>query len=345
MKTYTTHRQNSSHFYLIGLLSFLLASCGSYQNTSYHDNDGVYGSSTNRYAQTNNNNVNNQYKDYFRSLQDDNQPTEIFTDVDSYGSYSANDSTQTASVAYPAWGSANSEVSINVYSDPTWSMGFGWGYPYYGWGYGGGYWGNYWGAGYWGGGYWGGGWGYPGYYGPGWGYPGYWGPRYYANYSYNYGRRGSAAYYGGRNYASNRSYAANRSFTNRSYSSDRTYSTNRSGYTTNRNYTTNRSNSYSDYRRGSSVNGRSYNNGSTSSPTFSNRRSYTPSNNSSYDYSNRRSSSSAPSNRSYNNSSSAPTRSYSPSPSRSSNSSGSMRSSGGGGGGGRSYGGGGGGRR
>ncbi|WP_230406399.1 hypothetical protein [Flavobacterium fluviale] len=157
MKTNISIRQNSNHFYLLGLLSLLLASCGSYQNSSYHDNDGVYGnSSSNRYVQQSSG-TNNQYKDYFRSLQDDNQPTEIFTDVDNYTNYAENDSTQTASVGYPAWGSSNSEVSVNVYSDPTWSFGFGMGYPYYGWGYGG---------------YWG--WGYPGYWGGGWGYPSYW---------------------------------------------------------------------------------------------------------------------------------------------------------------------------
>ena len=189
MKTSISLRQNSAHFYLIGLLSFLAASCGSYQNTSYNDNDGVYGGSSRTYAQTTTTGTNNQYKEYFKSLQDDNQPTEIFTDVDSYGNYAENDSTQTVTTnAYPAWGSANTEVAVNYYSDPTWSIGFGlgWGYPYYGWGYGGGYWGY---PGY--------AWGYPGYWGPGWGYPGYWGGGYgyrYNNYAYNYGRRGSAAY-------------------------------------------------------------------------------------------------------------------------------------------------------
>ncbi len=75
MKTSTSLRQNSSYFYLIGLLSFLLASCGSYQNTSYHDNDGVYGKSTNTYTQTATTNTNNQYKDYFKSIQDDESTT------------------------------------------------------------------------------------------------------------------------------------------------------------------------------------------------------------------------------------------------------------------------------
>jgi hypothetical protein len=328
MKTSTTLRQNSSHFYLIGLLSFLLASCGSYQNTSYQDNDGVYGGSQRTYAQTANN-TNNQYKDYFRSLQDDNQPTEIFTDVDSYGNYAQNDSTQTTATAYPAWGSSNSEVSVNVYSDPTWSIGFGfgYGYPYYGWGYGG-YWGypSYWGPG----------WGYPGWGYPGWGYPGYYRP-YYNNYSYNYGRRGSAAYYGGRNYGYDRNYTGRGNY-NRNYTTNRSYNTNR------RDYTTNRSNGYTDFRRSSTVNGRSYN---STNPTFTDRRGSSAQYNGG-DY-NRRSSSTTNSNRSYNynNSNSSPARSYSPSPSRSMNSGGggSMRSSGGGGGGGRSYGGGGGGRR
>ena len=127
MKTSTSYRQNSGYLYAIGLLGFLLTSCGSYQNSSYN-NDGVYGNSSTTYAQTNS--TNNQYKDYFKSLQNDGMPTEIFTDVDSYGSYAENDSTQVASAtAYPSWGSSNSEVSVNVYSDPYWSMGgfgFGW---------------------------------------------------------------------------------------------------------------------------------------------------------------------------------------------------------------------------
>jgi len=323
MKTSTTLRQNSSHFYLIGLLSLLVASCGSYQNTSYQDNDGVYGGSTRTYAQSTTNSANSQYKDYFKSLQDtDDQPTEIFTDVDSYGNYAENDSTQVAAKAYPAWGSANSDVSVTVYSDPMWSfgIGFGWGYPYYGYGYGYG-----WGYPYYG-------WGYPGYY-PGWGYPGYY-PGYgygYNNYSYNYGRRGSAAYYGSRGYSTRSSYNS----TGRNYSG-------RGNYTTNRNSYTNRSTNYSDLRRSSNVNGRSY-----SSPTFTNRRGTAQGQNNSYNY-NR---SGTTTNRSYNNANSNSSRTYSPSPSRSMNSGGgSMRSSGGGGsygggGGGRSGGGGGGGGR
>ncbi|WP_026728067.1 hypothetical protein [Flavobacterium denitrificans] len=330
MKTSTYLRQNSSYFYLIGLLSFLLASCGSYQNTSYYDNDGVYGKPTNTYAQTNTTSTNNQYKDYFKSLQDADQPTEIFTDVDNYGNYAINDSTQTATVAYPAWGSASTETSVVVYNDPSWywGIGFGWGYPYYGYG---------WGYPWYGWGY------YPGWGYPGWGYPGC-GYGYYANYNYSYGRRGSAAYYGSRGYASRSSSYAGRNYVGREYAgrsysgsnlSSRSYAGRSSNYSTN-------GRSYSDFRRSSSVNGRTY-----SSPSFTDRRSTTQGRSSGYDYSNR--SSAGATNRSYTPNSSS-SRTYSPSPSRSSNSSGaSMRSGGGGsyggGGGGRSYGGGGGGGR
>ncbi|WPO79024.1 hypothetical protein [Flavobacterium sp. KACC 22761] len=333
MKTYTNLRQNSSYFYLIGLLSFLLASCGSYQNTSYYDNDGVYGKSTNTYAQTTTTGVNNQYKDYFKSLQDENQPTEIFTDVDNYGNYAVNDSTQTASVAYPAWGSGTTETSVTYYSSPTWSfgIGFGWGYPYYGYG---------WGYPYYGWGYYPG-WGYPGWGYPGWGYPGY---GYYGNYSYSYGRRGSAAYYGSRGYAYRNSSYAGRNYAGRSYAGNNFTTRNYAGRSS---YSTNNGRSYSDYRRSSSVNGRTY-----SSPTFTDRRGTVQGQSSGYDYANRRSSAGA-TNRSYSTPNSSSSRTYSPSPSRSMNSGGgSMRSSGGGGGysgggggGGRSYGGGGGGGR
>ncbi|WP_211356627.1 hypothetical protein [Flavobacterium daemonense] len=333
MKTSTSLRQNSSYFYLIGLLSFLLASCGSYQNTSYYDNDGVYGKSTNTYAQTTstNANVNNQYKDYFKSLQDENQPTEIFTDVDNYTSnYAVNDSTQTASTtAYPGWGSGTTETSVTYYSDPSfyWGIGFGWGYPYYGYG---------WGYPYYGWGY------YPGWGYPGWGYPGY-GYGYYNNYNYSYGRRGSAAYYGSRGYSSrDYSYASRGSYAGRNYAGRSATTFNGRDYANRSSYTTN-NRGYSDFRRSSSVNGRTY-----SSPTFTDRRSTAQGQSSGYDYANRRSSAGT-TNRSYSPSSDYSSRSYSPSPSRSMNSGGggSARgySGGGGGGGGRSYGGGGGGGR
>ena len=104
--------------------------------------------------------------------------------------------------------------------------GWGWGSPYYGYGWGGypGYWGGYYGGyygGYWGGGYWGGGWGhhhhYPGYY-PGWGGGGHWASNRntYTNRTYSgrsdYGNSSSA-----RRYGSNGSVRSDRSTGTSSY--------------------------------------------------------------------------------------------------------------------------------
>jgi hypothetical protein len=45
------------------IFSFLMASCGSYQNTSYYDNDGIYGTTSNQTSErTVQNTPDNQYK-------------------------------------------------------------------------------------------------------------------------------------------------------------------------------------------------------------------------------------------------------------------------------------------
>ena len=42
MKTYSTINKKYIAFSLFGLLAIGTTSCGSYQNSSYYDNDGVY---------------------------------------------------------------------------------------------------------------------------------------------------------------------------------------------------------------------------------------------------------------------------------------------------------------
>ena len=103
MKTSTLSFQNASLYYIVGFLSILLTSCGSYQNSSYYDSDGIYGNRSNRAVETETpNNPNNQYKDYFGSLQNNNQPVEIFTDVENYNDYSLeNDALQNNGSNYP----------------------------------------------------------------------------------------------------------------------------------------------------------------------------------------------------------------------------------------------------
>jgi hypothetical protein len=288
MKTNALITRKTPFYFLFGLLGAVVTSCGSYQNSSYYDNDGIYATNGEKVVIKDNqpNSTSLQYKQYFNSLQNDNSG-EIFTDVNSYGNNydTENDSIQAPSTGYASWGSSPQETTITVYPDSYWSIGFGfgWGYPYYGYGYGYPYYGYGWGYPYYG--Y---GWGYPGYgYGyPGYGYPGY-GYGVATPYAYNYSRRGSS--YGGsyNNYSRNNSYtrngitSRNSSYTrngvtgrNSSYSRNGVTSrntptfTNRNSTTSSRSYTQNQSRS-------------SYSQGRTNTSTQSSQRSYSaPSNNS-----------------------------------------------------------------
>lgn len=170
------------------------------------------------------------------------------------------------------------------------SFGGGWGSPYYGYGWGGypGYWGGYYGGyygGYWGGGYWGGGWGhhhhYPGYY-PGWGGGGhYWADRNtYTNRTYSgrsdYGNSSSA-----RRYGSNGSVRSDRSTGTSTYtrgdqnSSRRIIGTRnigeRNGISTRTDGSSSRNSIYTrpSSTRGNSSIETSRNNGSVSTPGYS----------------------------------------------------------------------------
>lgn len=211
MKTNYFSLQKTSIYSLFGILSLFFISCGSTQNTSYADSDGIYGSSSKTQAQSSDqytpNNI--EYKYYFKSLQKPGtkaaDTTQTFVDVESY---SSSDYQDYDSVAYPAWGTTTDNVSVNVY-DSSWVWGFGWGlgwgYAGYGWGWGWGYPAYAWGYPGYGWGYPGYGWGYPGY---GCGYPGYGYPAYGYNYAYANGTRGSL-YGGSNNYYYNNRYGQN----------------------------------------------------------------------------------------------------------------------------------------
>jgi len=210
--------------FLMVPLGLFLVSCGSYQQASYYDNDGIYTddnparTTEQRYPQTQRRVVpedNNVYGNYFGQKADEYEQileSEIFTDIDSYTGveqdslnpeeepeyyYDPNNTYQ----GYAGWGDNATSVTVNVYDNWGWGgLGFGLGYPWYynsywGWGnpwhYSHGYWGwnsLAWG---WGGYYWGGYYGYP-YYGHGY-------------YGYPYYRYGRGGYYGYGGYAYNRS--------------------------------------------------------------------------------------------------------------------------------------------
>lgn len=284
MKTNALITLKAPLYFLIGFLGLAVTSCGSYQNSSYYDNDGVYSTNGEKIVIKDNqpNSTSVQYKQYFSSLQNTGNSDEIFTDVNSYGSgYNIeNDSIQTPSTGYASWGSSPQETHVTVYPDTYWYAGWGWGYPYYGYPYYG------WGYPYYGWGYPGYGWGYPGY---GWGYPGYgYGYAHVTPYAYNYSRRGSS--YGG-NYNNNSIYNNNRinSYTRNNTVSERnsmynrnsnnslinrtspTFTNRNSNTTTTRNYTQNQYQS-----RNSNTQSR------TSNSSNYQQSSYTPSSNSSY---------------------------------------------------------------
>ncbi|WP_344816176.1 hypothetical protein [Flavobacterium cheonanense] len=160
MKTNYFFTKKISIYSVFGVLALIGTSCGSYQNTSYYDNDGIYGSTDNKPKQTEESKANSAYyKEYFSSLKQESE--EVFTDVETYSSYNdtvSRNQSQTE-VNYAGWGSNNSEnIIVNVYDN-------GWGWNNWGWNNG---WGmNNWGWNNWG---WNNGWGWNNWYGPGWGW-------------------------------------------------------------------------------------------------------------------------------------------------------------------------------
>ena len=200
MKTYSYSSKRLSIYSLFGLIAFAVSSCGSYQNSSYYDRDGVYGNSQNKREVSNkDNSQSSKYQDYFSNL---NKESQSFTDVDKYSTVN-NDTikrTENYNSNNSSWGSNPQSVTVNVYDS-------NWGY---------GYWNNYWYGNYWGyNNYYGPsfGWGWNSWYGPSWslGWSNWYGPSYYGyyggyynnwygnnyhnNYYYNGGRRGSAYAY------------------------------------------------------------------------------------------------------------------------------------------------------
>jgi hypothetical protein len=337
MKTNYLFGKRLSIYTLFGFLTITLFSCGSYQNSSYYDGDGIYGNSQNRKRETPSN---SKYQEYFSNLNKDSQNIETFTDVDNYNSNSST-TTATSVESYntnnASWGSNPQTVTVNVY-DNNWGYGY-WNNYWYGnyWGYNN-FYSPYWSVGWssWYGPSWGLGWNsWYGYYGPSYyGYYGhnYWGGSYYGNYYSHYGGRRGSAY-------DNYGYSGNRINSGRGYSNGITGGRSNSFATprTDNSFASPRGNSYSTPRNpiNTSVRNDNYN---------------SPRPNANYNQNqNQYNSQPRPNIRTE----SAPIRSYTPSPSYSNPSYGGSRSSyggggfggGSGGGGGRSSGGGGGGRR
>ena len=266
--------------------SLVLISCGSYQTAGY-DNDGVYGSNSQRVAaRTNNNTVTNSDSYFTQKLQEyENAASsdEVLTDIEGYSTQNYDNSqAQYESDNYQGWGENAQQNNVQVYANvgwgynnynPYWNRGYrnynrfwgaspyynsyyGWNNPFYGGFYGGGYYGSYWGNRLW-----------------------------YGNGFYNYGYNSRYYGYGGRRYVGNR--RSVRSTANRNYAPR--YSGNRSSARSSSGRSTRASNprTYSSRQSTSTRSGRS---SSSSNRTYSPRSSSSSSNRS---YSPRSSSSSS----------------------------------------------------
>lgn len=211
----------------VGLAGLAMTACGTYQQVSYYDNDGIYNTGSVMRVATHESaparaqeqhNQNDFYKDYFgERAQELDQVLEgeIFTDIDSYTSLDSLSVAQDSLLGnpadylayeneyqqYPAWGDRGGNVSVNIYGG---NIGMGWNDPWLwnGWGYNAWYrpWRSF--------GWNGWGWGYGGFYDPwfgnGWignGWYGYGFAPFYGNYyGYPY-RNWGYPNFGFRNYA------------------------------------------------------------------------------------------------------------------------------------------------
>jgi hypothetical protein len=176
MKTNYFLTKKTCIYSLFGLFTLIASSCGSYQNTSYYDNDGIYGGNEKTKTKEDTKGNSSYYKEYFSSLNKENE--QLFTDVEKYSSQNdtikKNEPIVQNNTSYTGWGSNTDNVTINIYNN-------GWYTPSWG------YYGNYWG---WNNGWYGNYWGYNGWYSPSWG----WGwNSWYGNYGYGYNPYG---YYG-----------------------------------------------------------------------------------------------------------------------------------------------------
>ena len=134
MKANLPFLRDLNSFSLLGLLSLFIVSCGSYQNTSYYDNDGVYSSAErentpveNKYSEQNME-KGNEYASQFKNMQNE---YDYFTDVENYSSNNQDtvvviENNSGYSRDYAGWGNNDHNVTINYYDN-------NWGYNNWGW--------------------------------------------------------------------------------------------------------------------------------------------------------------------------------------------------------------------
>ena len=201
MKTNRIFQQKTLRLMSLFVGAITVISCGSYQNSSYYDDDGVYGPDnsvkTKQVVQneTTSGSYSNAYAQQFKSMKEDFGPTEVLTDVDNYKSAPDTVYVKENGTRYGGWGENLTNNNIVIVND-------NWGWNNWGWN---GWYGNNWGMNGWGwngwyGNNWGmNGWGWNGWYGTNWGMNGWgWNGWYGNNWGMN-GWYGNGWYGGGRN--------------------------------------------------------------------------------------------------------------------------------------------------
>jgi hypothetical protein len=208
MKTNRICQLKTLRFLSLIVGTITVVSCGSYQNSSYYDDDGVYGPDNSDKAkrvvqnETSSGSYSNAYAQQFKSMKEEFGPTEVLTDVDNYKSAPDTVYVQENGTRYGGWGENPTNNNIVIVNDNwgwnNWGMN-GWGMNGWGWN---GWYGNNWGMN---------GWGWNGWYGNnwgmnGWGWNGWYGNGWYGNgwgwYGNNWGMNGwgwNGWYGGGRN--------------------------------------------------------------------------------------------------------------------------------------------------
>ena len=164
MKTNRIFQLKTLRFLSLIVGTITVVSCGSYQNSSYYDDDGVYGPDNSDKAkrvvqnETSSGSYSNAYAQQFKSMKEEFGPTEVLTDVDNYKSAPDTVYVQENGTRYGGWGENPTNNNIVIVNDNwgwnNWGMN-GWGMNGWGWN---GWYGNNWGMN---------GWGWNGWYGGG----------------------------------------------------------------------------------------------------------------------------------------------------------------------------------
>lgn len=164
MKTNRIFQLKTLRFLSLIVGAITVVSCGSYQNSSYYDDDGVYGPDNSEKAkrvvqnETSSSSYSNAYAQQFKSMKEDFGPTEVLTDVDNYKSEPDTVYIKENGTRYGGWGENPTNNNIVIINDNWGWNNWGWnGWGMNGWGWNGWY-GNNWGMN---------GWGWNGWYGGG----------------------------------------------------------------------------------------------------------------------------------------------------------------------------------